>query len=195
MESLPAVLDVRDDLRRIRDAVDDADDDRRDDLAATVESIRERLAAVPERDRADREGVLQEIEDELLVLEERLDGHPAEHARAARNRVRRYRDAAASTADPLVVTATGFRNVDDEATDLPAGDAVLTVTLVNDGDEPRDGVLTVVFYAPDGTALDEQVGPAVEVAPGDQVTVEAAVAVPTDTSYYTVAVPSEEPVG
>lgn len=201
--TLPAVLDVRDDLHRIREAVEDEEDadaleagpdeDLRDDALAAVVDVRESLDEFAERDLADREGLLEDAENRLLALEERLDGEAADRARAARNRVRLYREAVTRTPAPLAVMGTGFRDADPAAEGLPVGDAVLSATVINDGDEPRDAVLVVGFYAPDGTDLGEQVGPSVELDPEEQRTVEMSVGVPTDADYYTVAATTDEP--
>lgn len=189
MERLPAILDVRDDLRRIAATTENAD------ATAAVEEVLDRLDEFADRDLADREGLLDDVENRLLALAERLDGEAARRAEAARNRVHLYREAVTKTADALAVTATAPERVEADDGTLPAGDAVLSVTVVNDVDETRAGVLLVTFYEDDGTELAEHVGPAVEFDPADQRTAEVPVTVPPEAAYYTVAAVPEGRAG
>ena len=185
LDELPAVLDVRDDLRRARTEADrDVDDDVRD--------VYDRLEDVTERDRAGQESVLDEVDNELLRLEERVDGEASRRIASARNRIRTYRESLSRATENLMVLETTFRRAEDEDEtevsfeDLRSEHAAVSATVVNEGD-PREVIVAVGFYAGD-EELHEAVGPRIEIDASEQRTVELETDVPEDAEYYTVTV-------
>ncbi|MFC4550717.1 MULTISPECIES: DUF7553 family protein [Halorussus] len=131
MSSLPPVIDIRDDLDAARESTGD-------DLNDEFETIRDRLDAFAERDRAgsDSEGVLDEIDNQLLRLEERTDGDASRRIAAARNRIHIYRDSLDETASGLAVVESTARDRaereaaaasnDPETSDADGGEASST---------------------------------------------------------------------
>lgn len=193
MPSLPPVIDIRDDLNRAeRETGPDAD--------AEFETVRDRLDAFERRDRADREGVLDEIDNQLLRLEERLDGEAARRIATARNRIHVYRDSLDRTAADLAVVETTARDrAEREASDedradelLPVGDVTIAVTVANGGDD-REVVPVVTIYDDDGEDLGTTSGPAVPIQAGEQRRIELDVDVPSRASYYATRVEAVDP--
>lgn len=186
--SLPPVIDIRDDLNRAeRETGPDAD--------AEFETVRDRLDAFENRDAAAREGVLDEIDNQLLRLEERLDGEASRRIAAARNRIHVYRDSLDRTAADLSIVETTARDrAEREASDedreeklLPVGDVTITLTVANSGDD-REVVPVVTIYDEDGDDLGTTRGPAVPLEAGAQRRIELDVDVPSRASYYAAAV-------
>ena len=193
MAPLPAILDVRDDLYR---ALEDTDEDEA--LAEELETILDRLDAFDDRDRADREGVVDEIDNQLLrieqLLEERNDDESEAAARAlqsARNRIHIYREHREQTAENLSVVDSGVRQRDDDERvtegTLPVGEVVVTVTVANAG-EDVEIVPIVTFYDGDGEDLETVRGPEFALDGGGQEQFEMEVDVPGDATSYAVSV-------
>lgn len=182
MASLPPILDIRDDLRRARE---EADADVSDDF----ETVRDRLDAFRDRDLADRQGVVDEIDNQLLRVEELLDDEEATRAvRSARNRIHVYRESLDDTDESLAVVTSGVRQHEEPAADgvLPVGEVTLTVTVANTGDDAA--VAPVVgFYDEDGEELDSVRGPAFDLEAGTEGQIELDVDVPSDATNYAVS--------
>lgn len=183
MASLPPLLDVRDDLRTARQ---EADADVNDDVA----SIIERLEEVPERDPGGQDAMIDEIDNELLRLEEQLDGDPARRIGAARNRLRIYRHAMGESSEHLAVIDTEFRSGDAGPGAVPADvrneEATVEATVLNEA-APREAV-PVVTFRDGGDELKEVTGSPVELGENDQRTVAVTAMVPEDADGYTVTV-------
>jgi hypothetical protein len=182
VSSIPPIIDIRDDLRRARD---EADTDVSDDF----ETVRDRLDAFGERDRADREGVVDEIDNQLLRVEELLDDEEATRAvRSARNRLHIYRESLDGTDENLAVVDTGVRQHEEPEADgvLPVGEATLTVTVANTGDD-AEVVPVVGFYDEEGDQVESVRGPAFDIAAGNEGQIELDVDVPSDATRYAVS--------
>ncbi|UPV75114.1 FxLYD domain-containing protein [Halorussus limi] len=183
MASIPPIIDIRDDLRR---AQDEADADVSDDF----ETVRDRLDAFGERDRADREGVVDEIDNQLLRVEELLDDEEATRAvRSARNRLHIYRESLDQTDPNLAVVDSGVRQHEEPEADgvLPVGEVTLTATVANSGDD-AEVVPVVGFYDGDGEELESVRGPAFDLEAGTEGQIELEVDVPSDATHYAVSV-------
>jgi len=186
--SIPPIVDVRDDLRRARDEADaDVDDD--------FETVRDRLDAFAERDRADREGVVDEIDNQLLRVEEQLDDDEATRAvRSARNRLHVYRESLGESDEDLLVVDSGVRQHEEpeaERSDpdepLPVGEVTLTVTVANSGDDAEVAPI-VRFYDEAGEEVGSARGPAFDLAAGTEGRMKVDVDVPSDATHYAVSV-------
>lgn len=179
MASLPAVLDIRDDLDRARE---DVDEEHREELA----EVGDRLEALADRDRADPEGVLDEIDNQLLRIETQADGEAERRLRASRNRIHLYRESL-DKSEGLTVLDSRFREAD--ATGVPdaviGGEAALRVTVANE-EADRDVRVEAVFYGPDGDELEAIGADLGHLSEGEQATDELDVTVPPETEYYVV---------
>lgn len=181
MASLPAVLDIRDDLNRARENADE-------EARAELDDVRERLDALADRDRADREGVLDEVDNRLLRIETRADGETERRIGVARERIRLYRESR-DAGEGLSVLESRFRDRSGEdpiTEELLGEDARLLVTVVNEGDD-REVSVAATFYGPDGDELDAFRADAGFVGGGQQETFELDLRVPSEAEYYTVA--------
>ena len=186
MASVPPIIDIRDDLNRARTETD------AEFVEEEFETVRDRLDAFAERDVADREGIVDEIDNQLLRVEERLDQDDPEAARAiqsARNRIHIYRRSVENSDENLAVVESDVRQHEGAAGEqpLPAGEVTMTVTVANAGDD-AEVVPVVRFYDEDGDELESVRGPAFESAGGTQAQREFAVDVPTDASNYATSV-------
>lgn len=189
---LPDILDIRDDLNR---ALEETDED--EELGEEIDSVLDRLDAFVERDAADREGVIDEIDNQLLRVEERLeqdDSDAAESAarsiQSARNRIHIYRENREQTAENLVVVDSGIRQRNDEAVvegTLPVGEVTVSVTVANTGEE-TDVVPVVTFYDENGNDLGSVEGPEFALAEGTEEQFEMEIDTPSDATSYAVAV-------
>ncbi|NHN59933.1 MULTISPECIES: hypothetical protein [Halorussus] len=183
MASIPPILDIRDDLRRAREA---ADADVRDDF----ETVRDRLDAFGERDLADREGVVDEIDNELLRVEELLDDDEASRAiQSARNRIHIYRESREQTAEDFAVVDSSVDESDEPAADgvLPVGEVTLSVTVANTGDD-AEVVPVAAFYDEHGDEVESVRGPAFDLPAGVEERIHVDVEVPSEASRYAVSV-------
>lgn len=193
LDDLPAVLDIRDDLRRALDETDAAIDDE-------VSSVYDRLEDFTERDRASQESLLDEIDNDLLELEERLSGEAARRVEAARNRIHTYRESLSRASENLVVLETTFRHVDTGAetslSDVADDRATVAATVVNESD-PREIMLAVTFYGDDDRQLRETVGDRVRLDADEQRQVDLETRVPAEAEYHAVTVldAGEQPPG
>lgn len=188
MAPLPAILDIRDDLyRALEDTREDAD------FAEEIETVLDRLDAFEERDLADREGVVDEIDNQLLRVEQRLEEEDDEEAaralQSARNRLHIYRQAREETDENLAVVDSDVRERDEAVTEgtLPVGEVTLTVTVANTGEDAEVAPL-VTFYDEDGDEVESVRGPEFALGGGDQEQLEFAVDVPGDSAAYAVSV-------
>ena len=183
MASLPPLLDVRDDLRTARQ---EADADVNDDIASVIE----RLEEVPERDPGGQDALIDEIDNELLRLEERLGGDPSRRIAAARNRLRIYRHAMGESSEHLAVLDTEFRSGDTGPGAVPADlrneEATVEATVLNEA-APRE-VVPVVRFLDDRDELKSVTGTPVELGENDQRTVSVTATVPEGADGYTVTV-------
>lgn len=177
MTSLPALLDITDDLERARET---ANPDIEDD----VDQIHDRLDAVSERTRADREGVIDEMDNELLRLEEQTDGETERRIRAARSRLQLYRDAKQNRSErPFAVLGSKLRESGHE---LQAHEEIgIEATVINEK-APRDLRLDVNFFDTDVDDIGAVQGPVVSLDTDEQRTVNFEVEVPAEAAYYRV---------
>lgn len=184
LDDLPAVLDVRDDLRAALDESDAAIDDE-------VSGIYDRLEDFTERDRASQESLLDDVDADLLELQERCSGDAARRIEAARNRIQTYRDSLDRASENLAVLDTTFRRVDTETeatlSDLEDERGVVSATVINES-EPREIMLAATFYDADDETLDEVVGDGIRLDADEQRQVDVETRVPGDAEYYTVTV-------
>lgn len=180
MADVPHIVDVEDDLEEARRAADA-------DLDEEIDTIEDRLRAYSDRDAADPQGVLEEVENELLALEERTDGEAERRIRAARNRVHIYRDAQSGTDDDVVLLEAKARRADAgsevERTADQASESEFWLTVVNDADR-REFDVQLVFYDEDGDVLERMVGGDVSIAPEEQKTITVVADVPVDAAFY-----------
>lgn len=186
MERLPAVLDIRDDLRAARESADrDVDDD--------VEAVVGRLEEYTERDVGDREGLLDDIDNHLLRLQEQSsDDATAQRFQAARNRIHVFRDSLGSGAAGLaVIDATlteSDADVDSDAEshldELRGSDATVHATVVNDGDA-GDVVVEAGFYDDANEQVASVASDRFAMDAGDQQTVTLETSVPESADYFT----------
>lgn len=203
--TLPAIIDVRDDLHRALEATDDEESEA---LAAEIETVLDRLDAFENRDLAEREGVVDEIDNQLLRVEEQLaDDEAARAIGSARNRLHIYRGTREATDANLAVVESSVRERDDrDRADrdhdrhrdsesarevervLPVGEETITVslTVANTG-EDTEVVPTVRLYD-DGDELEAIRGPEFSLAGGTQETFEFDVEVPADAESYGISV-------
>ena len=189
---LPAIIDVRDDLYRALEATDDEESEA---LAEELETVLDRLDAFQERDLAEREGIVDEIDNQLLRVEEQLaDEEAARAIGSARNRLHIYRATREATDPNLAVVASSAREHDRTAGDaetdraLPVGEATVTVsvTVANTG-EDTEVVPTVTFYD-DGDELESVRGPEFRLPGGAQEEFEFDADVPSDATSYGISV-------
>lgn len=185
MTPLPALIDVRDDLAR---ALEETDGD--EDLAAEIETVLDRLDAFEERDRADRGGIVDEVDNQLLRVEERLDDEAAARdVQSARNRLHIYRENRQQTDANLAVVDSDVRAPDETEADgvLPVGEVTLSVTVANTG-EDTEVVPVVTFYDEDADEIESVRGPEFVLPGGDQEQFEFDADAPADATSYAVSV-------
>ncbi|WP_137284771.1 DUF7553 family protein [Halorussus salinisoli] len=183
MASIPPIIDIRDDLRRAREATSE-------DVEEDFETVYDRLDAFADRDRADREGVVDEIDNELLRVEELLDDEEASRAiQSARNRIHIYRESRQQTDEDFVVVDSGVRQHEEPDADglLPVGEVTLTVTVANTGDD-AEVVPLVALYDEDGDEVESVRGPAFDLPAGVEERIEMDLDVPSDATHYAVSV-------
>jgi|GEM_PF-5527916 len=184
LDDLPAVLDIRDDLRA---ALDESEVEIDDD----VSGIYDRLEDFTERDRASQEGLLDEIDNELLELQERCSGDAARRIEAARNRIHAYRDSLDGASENLAVLETTFRAVESETevalSDLADEQGAVSATVINES-EPREIMLAATFYDADDETVEEAVGDDIRLDADEQRQIDVETRVPDDAEYYTVTV-------
>ena len=182
MDRLPTVLDVRDDLRAARDASDrDVDDD--------VEAVVGRLEEYADRDIGDREGLLDDVDNHLLRLQEQAsDDTAAERFQAARNRIHVFRGSLAGQAGGPVVLDAHLTEVDSEdergLDELRGAEATVRATVVNEGDA-GDVLVETGFYDADSEQIEATESNRFAMDAGEQQTVTLETSVPEDTDYYT----------
>lgn len=195
--NLPPLLAMSDELDRLERKADA-------DVRAELDEVRARLDEYASRERGDerredgRDSLLDDVDNTLLGLRERLSGDADRQAEALQNRVRQFRDSRAGSSDTLSLAEP---RLESEESVVDAGDAGdhdgrqvdLVTTLVNAG-ETADGVVRVGFYGDDGR-LDRRVDiheSAVEA--GERRDVGATVTVPEDATHYDVSVVDGESV-
>lgn len=184
MERLPAVLDIRDDLRAARESADrDVDDD--------VEAVVGRLKEYTERDVGDREGLLDDIDNHLLRLQEQSsDEATAQRFQAARNRIHVFRDSLGGGAAGLAVIDADLTESDAESgaesrlDELRGSDATVHATVVNDGDA-GDVVVEAGFYDDANEQVASVASDRFAMDAGDQQTVTLETSVPESADYFT----------
>ena len=182
MERLPAVLDIRDDLRAARESADR-------DVEGDVEAVIGRLEEYTERDIGDREGLLDDIDNHLLRLQEQAsDEESARRFQAARNRIHVFRDSlGGGTASLAVIDAyltTGDSDAEQHLDELRGDDVTVHATVVNDG-ESGDVVVEAGFYDDANEQVESAASNRFAMASGEQQTVELEASVPENADYYT----------
>ena len=182
MDRLPTVLDIRDDLRAAREASDrDVEDD--------VEAVVGRLEEYAERDAGDREGLLDDIDNHLLRLQEQAsDDRAAERFQAARNRIRLFRDSVAGQAGGPIIIDTSLTGVDSETgrelDELHGAEATVRATVVNEGGA-GDVLVEAGFYDADSNQVESAESNRFGMGAGEQQTVKLDTSVPENADYYT----------
>ncbi|MEA5389455.1 hypothetical protein VB779_22195 [Haloarculaceae archaeon H-GB11] len=182
MVRLPGIIDLRDDLASAQQASDnDVDEEIADVLA--------KLDRLSRPDGADSMGVLDDVENTLLRLQEReTDADAGRRFEAARNRIQIFRDATVDSDDDLVVIESRVteRDTDSEVriTDVDEEPVTVHATLANVGDA-TEGVVEAVFYGADGDVLHTASAP-IELHAGDEGTVTLSTTAPVDADYSAV---------
>ena len=182
MDRLPTVLDIRDDLRAARESSNrDVEDD--------VEAVVGRLKEYADRDVGDREGLLDDIDNHLLRLQEQAsDDESAERFQAARNRIHVFRDSIAGQSGGPVIIDTRLREVDSktgrELDDLRGAEATVRATVINEGGA-GDVLVEAGFYNADSDRIESAESNRFGMDAGEQQTVALDASVPEDTDYYT----------
>lgn len=186
MRDIPYVIDVRDDLKRALAAAEaDIDDE--------VAELHERLDEYAKRSYGNREELLETMESDLLRLEELTAGDASTHIRAARNRLRVYRDSRGSASGVAVVETKARRAGEEaEAHDAMDGgdDAEFWLTIANEA-ESRTVVIQLTLYDSEGGELTSHASEPVEIGSGDQKTMTMLAPVPDVTNYYGTQVVDE----
>lgn len=183
--ALPAILDIRDDLYR---ALESTDEDEA--LAEEIETVLDRLDAFEDRDHADREGIVDEVDNQLLRVEEQLDDDEAARSiQSARNRLHIYRENREQTDQNLVIVDSAVRQHEEPETDgvMPVGEVTLTFTVANTA-EDAEVVPVVTFYDEDTEEVESIRGPEFEVPEDSQEQFEMDVDVPADATFYAMSV-------
>ena len=183
MDRLPTVLDIRDDLYAARESSDR-------DVEGDVEAVVGRLEEYAERDRGDREGLLDDIDNHLLRLQEQAsDDGAAERFGAARNRIHLFRDSlAGQTGGPVVMDAhlTAVHSEDEQGfEELRGAEATVHATVVNEGDA-GNVVVEAGFYDADSDQIESAESNRFEMDAGEQQTVALDASVSENADYYTV---------
>lgn len=181
MTDLPAMIDVRDNLEYVRRTTD------RDDVTETLDTVDDRLERFAAREDVDRQGILDEIDNELLSIEQRTDGDVERRIRASRNRIQIYRDARAEADDTIVPVDSkadlpgGATTVGDATT--VDGEVEFELTVVNEGETRAFDVL-IAFTDDDGDVVELVEAEGGTVASNEEVTVTVETAVPDDATSY-----------
>jgi hypothetical protein len=183
--TLPLIIDIRDDLYRALEATDEDEA-----LAEEIETVLDRLDAFEDRDRADREGIVDEVDNQLLRVEEQLADEEASRAiHSARNRLHIYRGSREQTDPNLAVVDSSVRQHEEPAADgvLPVGEVTVTVTVANTAAD-TEVVPLVTFYDEDADEVESVRGPEFDLSGGGQEQFELDVDVPGDATSYAVSV-------
>ncbi|WP_254544551.1 hypothetical protein [Halomarina pelagica] len=179
---LPPILAVGDVLDRIERESDA-------DVSDEIGDLRDALDRLAEREEVGRASVLDDVDERLLALRERLSGDADWYAQAIENRIRQYRDASAAASETLSVSAP---RLERDGSELDVSRAVATTAhlrgmLVNRG-EASDAVVVLTFYAPDGATVRTVETRAYRLEAGAQRDLDETVYVPEEADYYAVAV-------
>lgn len=187
MADIPKIIDLSDDLDRAQAA---ADADLSGEIEA-VDGLLEEFVAEPARDR---EGILDQIENELLALQERVGSDEAsEHLQAARNRLELFRDAFADADTDLVITTTRLEpaaGTPGEGTGVAAlqGRRIHAELTVANVGGPTAGRPTVTFYDDANASVGTVVADPVEFDGGEQRTIGVDASVPEEATQYAASV-------
>lgn len=181
--TLPPILDVRDQLDRIKSQSDDPE------VARLVDESRELLDRYESRERGGLDSLVDDLDNNVLQLRERLDegSGAARQAEGAQNRLRIYRNSRQNTSETLHVADS--RLVSDgrrvEPSDVAGEPVAVEGTLVNQGDA-RDVVVRLTFYD-DVAPVQRLERLERDLGEGERRTVELTAYVPDDAVYYDVA--------
>ncbi|WP_135805238.1 DUF7553 family protein [Halorussus marinus] len=185
MTPLPALIDIRDDLAR---AIEETDGD--DDLRSELRTVSDRLDAFEERDRADRGGIVDEVDNQLLRVEERLDDEAAARAvQSARNRLHIYRESRQQTDANLAVVDSTVRDSGGPGADevVPVGEVTVAVTVANTGAD-TEIVPIVTFYDDRAAEVESVRGPEFALAGGEQAQFEFDADAPADATTHAISI-------
>ncbi|WP_134672052.1 DUF7553 family protein [Halorussus marinus] len=185
MTPLPALIDIRDDLAR---AIEETDGD--DDLRSELRTVSDRLDAFEERDRADRGGIVDEVDNQLLRVEERLDDEAAARAvQSARNRLHIYRESRQQTDANLAVVDSTVRDSGGPDADevVPVGEVTVAVTVANTGAD-TEIVPIVTFYDDRAAEVESVRGPEFALAGGEQAQFEFDTDAPADATTHAISI-------
>jgi hypothetical protein len=185
--NLPPLLAMDDELDRLERKADADVRSELDEIRTQLDEYAARQEA--ERDEDGRDSLLDDVDNSLLRLRERLSGDADRQAEALQNRIRQFRDSRAGSSDTLSLAEPRLEQ-DGVATDVAAvgGRQVdVVTTLVNTG-ESGDGVIRVGFYDTDGD-LERRVDLHESgVAAGERRDVAATVTVPDSVAHYDISV-------
>lgn len=174
MLDVPEILDIRDDLDRAEEAVEQ-------DIDEDIGNVRNLLDSYEDRGHDDYHSLLDELHEELLRLEELVESDQARlHLQAARNRVRIYRDAIADSPTALGILTTKLTTADT------GDDATLRATVVNEG-SPTTVDVIITFYDDDVTELETIRSEPLECDVNAESTIVLDVALPDNYAYYVPA--------
>jgi hypothetical protein len=186
-EDLPPLLDFYDQLD---DVEREADADVSDEVAAVREDL-DRLAA---RDD-EHDSLVDDVDDDVLALRERLSGDADWYAEAIQNRLQQYRSARDEASDTLVV-ADPELTVDGTAVDVARRRESLVElrgTLVDQGGG-GDATVVLALYDDDGGSLRKVEISQHDVESGERRDLGETVYVPPGTAHYSVtALDAEDP--
>jgi hypothetical protein len=178
---LPPTLDFR-------NALDEIEARSESDVEDTTDSIRDRLAAFAESDRAGRESLLSDIDRLTIDLESQVSGKAARRTEGIRNQIDAYRESDSDAPTELSLSGASLLDSAGEALDLAASEgtiASLRGTLVNGGEE-RGVVVMCAFYDDSGNPLRTVESPVHRLSPGEKRDVTIELYVPNDAARYGV---------
>jgi hypothetical protein len=186
--TLPPLLAMSDELDRLERKADA-------DVGDELDEVRSRLDEYAARERGDerdsdgRDSLLDDVDETLLRLRERLSGEADRQAEALQNRIQQFRNARSGSSDTLSLSDP--RLVDGESridvAEYGGRQVDVVATLVNAG-ETGEGVVRVGFFDEDGTLARrvDHVEEAVDA--GEQRDVTTTVTVPDGVTHYDVSV-------
>ena len=178
---LPPTLDFR-------DALDEIEARSESDVEEETDTIRNRLAAFAEGNRAGRGSLLSDIDRLTVDLETQVSGRAARRAEGIRNQIDAYRESEGEAAAELSFSGVKLVDSAGEAIDLAAGDggsARLQGTLVNGGGE-RGVVAMCAFEDDAGNPLRTVESRPYELGAGEKRDVAIDLHVPNDAGQYAV---------
>ncbi len=180
--SSPLLVDVRDDLRYLKENGDETVRNR-------IDGIETELASLAGEDVLDRERSLDGIERALLAIRLENDGGIERRAIRARDRIRIYRRALENASEGLAVVDRKIRHAHTghvaSVAPLRDQDAEIHATIHNEG-RPRDVIAVATFYDRDHGRVSKARSRRTRIEEGTNRTARIPVHVPLEARYYTV---------